>query len=110
MASAENNKTGFATSTVVFGVVTTVLLLIAMTLFLQGGFQALQNRDYAAKIYGPVVTVADVHRAEQQAILNEGARWIDQDRGIVGLPIADAIDLFVAKNAAGTAVKADAAQ
>ena len=77
--------------------------LFALSLFLQGGFQTLQTRDHEAKTYGPVNETVVDHRMEQQAILDEETRWLDEEKGILCMPIDDAVELFVANNATDAA-------
>ena len=103
MASADQNNSGFNTTMVVTGVVAGALFLFALSLFLQGGFQTLQTRDQEAKAYGPVNEVVVDHRMEQQAILDEETRWLDEEKGILCMPIDDAVELFVANNATDAA-------
>ncbi len=103
MAAAEQNNSGFNTTVVVAGVVAAALFLFALSLFLQGGFQTLETRDYEAKTYGPVNETVVDHRMEQQAILNEEIHWLDEEQGKLCMPIDDAMDLLVAQNATDAA-------
>ena len=103
MASADQNNSGFNTTMVVSGVVAGALFLFALSLFLQGGFQTLQTRDHEAKTYGPVNETVVDHRMEQQAILDEETRWLDEEKGMLCMPIDDAVELFVANNATDAA-------
>jgi len=95
MASRTKKTTGFSLLSVGVTIVVTGLLGYSLSLFLQGSFQGLQAREYAAKTYGPVDQTVQAHRAEQAAILNERTRWVNQDQGTVCLPITEAMDRFV---------------
>ncbi len=110
MVSAGKNKSGFNTSTVVLSTVAAALFLYAVSLFLQGGFQALAAREYDAKTYGPTNETVAAHETQQQAILNERTRWLDEEQGKLCLPIDDAIDRLAPAPAADAAGNADAAQ
>ena len=104
-----NSETGFNTPVVVLGVVVAILLLIAITLFLQGGFMALQAKESAAKTNEPVNAKLEAHRSEQQALITGRPRWLDEQQGKLSLPIDDAMDRIVEKHAAGTTQNSDAA-
>jgi len=109
MVSAGKNKSGFNTTAVVVGTVAVALFLYAGSLFLEGGFQALATREYEAKTYGPANEAIAAHRMEQQAILNEKTRWLDEEQGKLCLPIDDAINRLATGPAAAAAGNADAA-
>ena len=103
MAAAESKESGFNTTVVVFGVVTTLIFLYAISLFLQGGFLAEQALELDAKTNSFPNDARLAHEAEQEAILHEKVRWLDKEKGIACLPIDDAIDRLVAIQATGTA-------
>ena len=93
MATADKETTnGFATSTVVLCGLALVVFIYAASLFIQGGFNAAMGREYAAKVYGPGVS-ADLAalEAEQREILAGPVRWVDQERGVVAMPIEQAM-------------------
>ncbi len=71
------------------------IFLFAVVLFLQGGFQAALAVETEYKTLTPVDPVMEQALAEQQARLDEGVRWIDEEQGVVGLPIEAAIDALV---------------
>ena len=94
-----DKKTGFNTTAVVLLGAAVVILLWALALFLQGGFMAAQANEYAAKVYTPANESVQTYRATQQAILDEKARWLDQEQGTVVMPIEDAKARLVQKAA-----------
>jgi cytochrome oxidase Cu insertion factor (SCO1/SenC/PrrC family) len=87
--AVNENKTGFNTTAVVLLSVAALILLWAFALFLQGGFMAAQANEYAAKVYAPTNESVQAYRANQQAILDEKARWLDKEQGTVVMPIED---------------------
>lgn len=95
--AANDRTTGFNTTAVVLLAVAAGILIWAFALFLQGGFLAAQAHEYAAKTYGPANEDVLDYRAEQQSILDEQARWLDQEQGTVVLPIDDAKEAIVQK-------------
>ena len=101
MASAENNrKTGFNTTAVVLCGLAGIIFVYALSLFIEGGYNAMKNREEQAKIYTAGVSediAAQV--AAQQALLNEQVRYLDPEAGKLCLPIEDAMDRIVALNA-----------
>ena len=100
MASADKqNGTGFNTPVVVLCGAAAVIFLCALALFIQGGFLAAQANEIEAKVYnspGSEQTAAAV--AEQQAILDEKVRWLDEEKGIAVMPIEDAMERIVNQN------------
>ncbi|MCP4573601.1 MAG: hypothetical protein GY838_14680 [bacterium] len=99
MASAGNNRSGFDTPVVVLGAVAAILFVYAISLFLRGGFTAMQAQESVAKIYDTSDEQVAEYRAEQQAILNERTRWLNEDQGTLCMPVEDAVDRFVAQQA-----------
>lgn len=97
--AVSDKKTGFNTTAVVLLGAAVVILLWALALFLQGGFQAAQASEFAEKIYAPTNETVQDYRAAQRAILEEKARWLDQEQGTVVMPIEDAKAAIVKKNA-----------
>ena len=97
--AGNEKKTGFNTTAVVLLGATVVILLWALALFLQGGFMAAQASEYAAKVYAPANESVQAYRATQQAILDEKARWLDEEQGTVVMPIEDAKARIVEKYA-----------
>ena len=103
MAAAESKESGFNTPVVVFGVVATLIFLYAISLFLQGGFMAEQALELDAKTNSFPNDAMLAHVAEQESILNEKVHWLDKANGVACMPIDDAIDRLVAKQATGAA-------
>ena len=93
MATADNEiKSGFATSTVVLCGLAAIVFVYALSLFIQGGFNAAMNREYEAKVYGPGVNSALVAvDADQRDILAGPVHWVDQEQGVVAMPIERAM-------------------
>ncbi len=100
MASAESeNKSGFNAPVVVISGIAAAIFLWALFLFRQGGFRAAQAKEYEAKVYdSPGNDELQAALAEQQAILNEKTRWIDEEKGTVCMPIEDAEARLVNKS------------
>ena len=100
MASADKqNGTGFNTPAVVLCGAAAVIFLWALALFIQGGFLAAQANEIEAKVYNsPGSEEAAAAVAEQQALLDEKVRWKDEEKGIVVMPIEDAMERVVSKN------------
>jgi hypothetical protein len=103
MATANNEgktrDTGFNAPAVVLITLAVVIFVYAFTLFMQGGFLTAQDLEKEAKVYGTEDTVTKDALAEQNALLHEGYRWIDQEKGTVGMPIEDAKQLLVEQEA-----------
>ena len=95
----EKKETGFSTFAVVSVALAVVIFVYGFSLFMQGGFQTAMNLEKESK----VMNTADVQTAdalaEQEALLHEGYRWIDQEKGTVGMPIEDAKALLVKQEA-----------
>ena len=91
-------KTGFNAPAVVLCGAAGVVFLFALALYLQGGFLAAQANEYEAKVYNaPGSEEARAALAEQQALLDEQVRWKDEEKGIVIMPIEDAMERVVTK-------------
>ncbi len=101
MAAAENEqKTGFNTPAVVLCGLAAIIFVYALSLFIEGGYNAALNKELEAKIYSAGVSEAVLaHRAEQQALLDENVRYLDQEAGVLCLPIEDAMERVVVKSA-----------
>jgi hypothetical protein len=96
VATTRSNSGFNATAVVLLGAAV-LIFLWALALFLTGGFQSARNREYAAKTYEPVNPDLEQYRAEQRAILDEKARWLDREKGTVVIPIEDAKTRIVEK-------------
>jgi hypothetical protein len=94
--SDTDRKTGFNTPAVVLCGAAGGFFLFALALFLQGGFLAAQANEFEAKVYNaPGNEEARTAVAEQQAILDEKVRWLDEEKGTVVMPIEDAMEQLV---------------
>ncbi len=99
MAAAERKESGFNIVTVGLCLAASVIFLYAVSLFLQGGFQAELALEYDAKTNGFPDEARAAYVAEQQAILDERVRWLDEEQGTACMPVDDAIDRLVATQA-----------
>jgi hypothetical protein len=101
MAAADTEKkTGFNAPAVVLCSMAAILFVYALSLFIEGGYNAALNRELEAKIY--TAGVSDeilAERAAQQALLDEQVRYLDPEAGVLCLPIDDAMERVVVKNA-----------
>jgi hypothetical protein len=101
MALADNNReSGFNTLAVVLGGLAGIFLVIALALFIEGGYKTLLERERQAKIMdaGPSEEVI-AHQAEQRALLEEKAHYLDREAGVLSMPIEDAMERVVSQNA-----------
>ena len=96
---SENKNTGFNTLAVVTGALAVIIFVYAFSLFMQGGFLTAQALEKEAKVMAPSDDVVNEAVAEQNALLQGGYRWIDQDKGTVGMSIDDAKALLVEQEA-----------
>ncbi len=101
MATAdENRQSGFNTPAVVLSGLAAIIFVFALSLFIEGGYNAAKNRELQTKIYSAGVsgeTTALV--AEQQALLDERPRYVDPEQGVLCIPIKDAMARVVERNA-----------
>ena len=98
MASAK--KTGFNTAAVVAYSLAGIIFVYALSLFIEGGYNAAVNKELQAKIYAAgdsEETLAQL--AEQQALLDEAPRYLDPEAGVLCIPIENAMDRIVVKAA-----------
>jgi hypothetical protein len=101
MAAADNKrKTGFNAPAVVLGGLAAIIFVYALSLFIEGSYNAARNREEQAKIYtsGPSESVT-TQLAAQQALLQEKVRYLDADKGVLCMPIEDAMERVVVQNA-----------
>ena len=101
MASADNNrKTGFNAPAVVLCSLAAIITVFALSLFIEGGYNKLKNRERETKIYAAGISeAAQTQLAEQQSLLQQKVRYLDPEKGVVCMPIEDAMDRVVARNA-----------
>jgi len=92
MAAADKNtRSGFDAPAVVLGGLAVIIFLYALSLFLQGGFLAAQKHQYDAKMLTPPDEPLAAHEAEQQALLDEAPRLVDEASGRWVMPVDDAV-------------------
>ena len=97
-AADTGRSTGFNTPAVVLIGLAGVLLLFALALFIQGGYQAARANEFEVKVLNaPGSEEALAVVAEQQAILDEKVRWKDEEKGTVVMPIETAMEQLVKK-------------
>jgi hypothetical protein len=97
---------GFNTLAVALCTVAALVLVFVLSLFLEGGWFAARNREFAAKVYAPDDTAVRDALAEQRAVLDQGYRWIDKEQGRVGVPIERAVELVVERDGRLTPARA----
>ncbi len=98
MASAKN--TGFNTAAVVAYGLAGLIFVYALSLFIEGGYNASRNKELQTKIYSAGISEeASAQLAVQQALLDEQPRFIDQEAGVLCLPIDTAMERVVVKAA-----------
>jgi hypothetical protein len=104
-SDVEKNGTGFNKTAVILSGLAALLFLLAVTLFLQGGFRAAQAVDQVEKEAGPQDDLLTATQIEQQARLNETPRWLDEEQKTLVMPIDDAkarlLEIEQAKTATG---------
>jgi hypothetical protein len=91
-AKDEMNTPLIVTIGVLFVVLTFVLIIL-----LQVYFYKAQAKEYTRKVIEPKSAALSSHLADQTAELHS-YRWIDQQKGIVGIPIERAMELVVAES------------
>jgi len=72
------------------GVTVLLLGLVNLVLLLQIGYHLLWHGQVRRKITDVPATAVQELRAAQAAELEQPLRWVDRDRGIAGLPLAEA--------------------
>lgn len=95
----EKKETGFSTFAVVSVALAVVIFVYGFSLFMQGGFQTALNLEKESKVMNTENVQTEDALAEQEALLQEGYRWIDQEKGTVGMPIEEAKALLVKQEA-----------
>lgn len=90
-------ESGFNTPLVFLGALAVLFFVLALSLFLQGGYLQSYDLQVQEKVYGGDDDPAAWAEGEQLDLLGEGVRWIDQEAGKVGMPIEDAKNLVVNK-------------
>ena len=88
-----------AAATALVGIVGAVLLFVVIVL-LQAYFYGAEREETNRKLVTPASEELVRTRAEQQELLHS-YRWIDQEGGVVGLPIERAMELALARSGSG---------
>lgn len=100
MAAADSKtRNGFNAAAVVLCALAAVVFVYALSLFLQGGYLAVQARETRAKTETPVNEALRAHDAEQASRLQETPRWLDDQRTRAVMPIDAAMDRLAARAA-----------
>ncbi len=86
-----------ASPIVVVGIVGCVLVFVSIVA-LNALFLRVEQDEIAAKTAGQAPSDVRLSENEQQVILTE-YRWIDQEKGIVRIPVDRAMDLMLAEEA-----------
>ena len=81
----------------VIGIIGAILLFVVIVA-LQALFYSAEEAERARKVHGRAGEEAERLTAEQQEILNS-YRWIDQQAGVVGIPIERAMELVAGEAA-----------
>jgi hypothetical protein len=98
MAAADPKaKPGFNAPAVVLCTLAALLFVVALSLFLQGGFLALQARETKASLESPVNEPLRALDAEHQARLQEAPRWVDEQKTKAVMPIDAAMTELAAQ-------------
>ncbi len=101
MASADKyRKSGFNAPAVVLCGLAAIFFVYALSLFIEGGYNAAMNKELQTKVYdAPISEAATADLAAQKDLLNEKVRYLDPETGVLCMPIEDAKARFVAENA-----------
>jgi hypothetical protein len=82
------------TLSVVFAAVLAVIALQVTYYLASGG-------EFARKVLAVEPAELQALQAEQAAVLSQGVRWIDAEKGLVGMPIETAMAAVVAEHGGG---------
>ena len=99
----KGGRAGFNVPAVVLCGVAVAVFVYAMTLFLQGMFLSAQAAEHRTKFLAPPNEALQALRAEQQAILQDGPRWLDEAQGRACIPITEAKARLVQAQASAAA-------
>lgn len=93
MAAADPKaNNGFNAPAVVLCTLAGLIFVVALSLFLQGGFLAAQAIETKRKTETPVNEPLRAHEAQQEARLQEAPRWLDEQKTKAVMPIDAAMD------------------
>jgi hypothetical protein len=107
MAAADNKATnGFNAPAVVLCTIAALVFIVALSLFLQGGYLAAQKREARAKTETPVNEALRAAQAEHLARLQEAPRWLDEQKTKAVMPVDAAMDRLAATSLAVQALPA----
>lgn len=106
--AADDAKTtnGFNGPAVVLCGLAALVFIVALSLFLQGGYLAAQKRETQAKTVTPVNEALLAAQAEHLARLQEAPRWLDEQKTKVVMPVDAAMDRLAALSVAVQALPA----
>lgn len=99
MAAADPKaNNGFNTPAVVLCTLAGLVFIVALSLFLQGGFLASQALETRRKTETPVNEPLRALEAEHAARLQEAPRWLDEQKTKAVMPIDAAMDRLAAQS------------
>lgn len=100
MAAADPKaNNGFNAPAVVLGTLAGLIFVVALSLFLQGGFLASQALETKRKTETPVNEPLRALEAEHEARLQEAPRWLDEQKTKAVMPIDAAMARLAAEAA-----------
>ena len=76
------------------------LLLLSAVIVLEAWFNTRMQQEHESKVVAPPMVELETYEAEQRDHLEE-YRWVDQETGVVQLPIERAMQLVVQENSGG---------
>ncbi|MBK8167182.1 MAG: hypothetical protein IPK64_14675 [bacterium] len=98
MAAADQKaNNGFNAPAVVLSALAGLIFVVALSLFLQGGFLAAQALETKQKTETPVNEPLRAHLAEHEARLQEAPRWLDEQKTKAVMPIDAAMDRLASR-------------
>jgi len=92
-------KQGFNAPAVALCALAGLIFVVALSLFLQGGFLAAQAVETKTKLETPVNEPLRALEAEHEARLQDGPRWRDEQKTRAVMPIDDAMARLAAEAA-----------
>lgn len=94
--STKTQKEGLALMQIFTATAAFILLTVLSIILLQIVFHVMQNAEMERKTVIPAGF--SILRDEQLARLEEPVRWVDEDKGKVGMPIDKAVEAVIRAN------------
>jgi len=82
---------------VTYGLVFALGLVVAI-LALEIGFHLVQRRQFERKVVAVAPAELLALRTAQEAVLQQGVRWVDGSAGLVGMPVESAMAAVVRRH------------